>query len=267
MEDKNMKKALLAVLAAGLVAGLVFAQTVDDFKIDLTEGGDGIIITGYTGAATKVVIPAEIEGIPVQVIRNGAFQNLNITEVVIPDTVTIENRDASTGHGAFRNCTRLTSVTMPNNLTEIGGGTFSGCSKLASITIPNSVTTIGSEAFSGCTSLASITIPNSVTTIGSEAFGGCSKLASITIPNSVTTIGNSAFRGCGSLASITIPNSVTTIGSEAFYNCGNLTSVIVEEGAKIKFLRETFLRRTFEDCKLDVKSQIALKKAGYTESF
>jgi hypothetical protein len=236
MEDKNMKKALLAVLAAGLVGGLVFAQTVDDFKIDLTREGDGIIITGYTGAATKVVIPAEIEGIPVRVIGNGAFQRKNITEVVIPDTV-----------------------------TTIGGSAFRECG-FVSITIPNSVTTIGPEAFSGCSKLASITIPNSVTTIGEGAFNGCGSLASITIPNSVTTIGPEAFRECGKLASITIPNSVTTIGGAAFAGCGSLTSVIVEEGAKIKFLRTPFLR-TFEDCKLDVKSQLALRKAGYTESF
>jgi hypothetical protein len=237
MEDKSMKKAMLVVLMTGLVGGLVFAQTVDDFKIDLTKEGDGIIITGYyPGTAAKVVIPAEIEGIPVRVIGSHAFQNLNITEVVIP-----------------------------NSVTTIGEGAFNECDSLTSITIPNSVTTIGEGAFRGYTSLASITIPNSVTTIGEGAFSGCGSLASITIPNSVTTIGNYAFYRCSSLTSITIPNSVTRIGRSAFNECSSLTSVVLEEGANIDF--DYAYDGCFRGCRLDAKSQLALIKAGYRGGF
>jgi hypothetical protein len=281
-----MKKTVFAVLAVGFLGGLVFAQTPNDFKIDFTKEGDGLIIAGYTGTDTMVVIPAEIEGILVRGISVGAFAgNRNIIEVVFPDGVTeIPNGSLDYSTGAFAGCSKLTSVTLPRGLTKIGINAFRGCSSLIAISIPNTVTEIGASAFSGCSSLVSITIPNSTKILGSAAFAGCSKLASVTISNSMTQIENYVFSACSSLKSIAIPNSVTKIGYSAFNNsgltaivlpvsvksiefdafarCNNLTTVALEEGTVIEFGS-----RSFVGSKLDVKSQIALKKAGYTGSF
>ena len=181
-------------------------------------------------------------------------ENTEITDLVIPNSVT------RIGSYAFWGCSGLTSVTIPNSVTSIGSLAFLGCSGLTSVTIPNSVTSIGNQAFWNCSGLTSITIPNSVTSIGSFAFSGCSGLTSITvaqgntkydsrdncnaliesasntlivgcntsvIPNSVTSIGSMAFRNCSGLTSITIPNSVTSIGSQAFDDCSGLTSVTI----------------------------------------
>jgi hypothetical protein len=260
-----MKKAVFAVLAAGFLGRLAFAQSPNDFKIDFTKEGDGLIITGYTGTDTMVVIPAEIEGFLVRGIRLGTFQeNRNITEVVFPDGVT-EIPDGSYGlyersSGAFMGCSKLTAVTLPQGLKKIGANAFVGCSSLTTINIPNTVTEIGARAFSGCSSLVSITIPNGVKILKDGTFLSCEKLASVSIPNTVTQIETATFGGCSGLTSITIPSSVTQIGDSAFYGCSGLTSVAFEEGAVIKF------GRSFGG-KLDVKSQIALKKMGYTGSF
>ena len=151
-------------------------------------------------------------------------ENTEITDLVIPNSVT------RIGSYAFWGCSGLTSVTIPNSVTSIGSLAFLGCSGLTSVTIPNSVTSIGNQAFWNCSGLTSITIPNSVTSIGSMAFRNCSGLTSITIPNSVTSIGSQAFDDCSGLTSVTIGNSVTSIGKYAFSGCSGLASITVAQG-------------------------------------
>lgn len=146
--------------------------------------------------------------------------NQDITDITIPDSVTI------IGHDAFSGCNSLVSVTIPNSVTIIGNGAFVDCSSLTNIKIPNSVTSIGKSAFEGCIGLTNIKIPNSVTIIGDWAFSDCIGLTSITIPNSVTSIGYGAFFGCSNLMSITIPDSVRSIGRFAFCGCNGLKSQI-----------------------------------------
>ena len=223
-------------------------ETSGDFEY--YDYGDGTaIITDYTGSATELTIPSELDGKKVTSIDYCAFEDCTSLEsVTIPDSV------ISIDFFAFNGCTSLKSITIPNSVISIGGEAFYGCTSLANIyvdskndcyteidgvlfdkevetlvccpagknsssySIPDSVTSIGEYAFEDCTSLASITIPNSVTEIGGSAFYDCTSLTSITIPNSVTSIGYGAFDFCTSLASITIPDSVTEIGGGAFEN-------------------------------------------------
>ena len=136
--------------------------TVCDMVVGATEGilygisADGTYaeVIAYTGTATKVRIAEEYNGLPVKVIYQEAFKNLNITSVVIPDSVT------SIGNYAFHYCTSLTSVTIPDSVTSIGSGAFYSCDSLTSVTIPDSVTSIGHYAFRYCTSLTSVTFAN-----------------------------------------------------------------------------------------------------------
>ena len=153
--------------------------------------------------AETVVIPAEIDGLPV----------------------------AAIGDCAFYGCTGLTSITIGNSVTHIYDDAFQLCTSLKNITLPNSVTYIGISAFKGCTGLTSITIGNR-TYISNGAFSGCSGLKSITIGNSVAAIGDCAFSGCSGLKSITIPGSVTSLGAGAFYGCSGLTSINKEYGGE-----------------------------------
>lgn len=199
----------------------------------------------------KYVIP---DGI--RVIREFCFGDVkNLSEVVIPDSVT------KIGSEAFSGCS-LTSVSIPNSVTTIDRRAFSGCSSLTSVTIPNSVTAIGSHAFDFCHSLKSVTIPASVKTIHGCLSSRCSSLTEVkvdkgnktfdsrdncnaiietatntlisgcqisTIPKSVTKIGAYAFSDCWDLTSITIPNSVTEICEYAFSSCTGLSSITIPE--------------------------------------
>ena len=213
---------LSAVPLTGLTA---FAAeiTSGDFQYEvLSETDKTCEITDYTGSATTLDIPSELDGYTVTSIGYEAFRYCDsLTSIAIPDSVT------SIGNSAFSYCSSLTSIDIPDSVTRIGDSAFSSCDSLTSVTIGSGVTSIGEYAFSSCYSLTSVTIGNGVTSIGGSAFHSCNSLTSITIPDSVTSIGDSAFEDCRSLTSAVLGNGVTSIGYDAFAFCGSLTSITI----------------------------------------
>ena len=199
------------------------ASPASDFTY--TSDGSSITLTKYTGSDGIVIIPAEIEGLPVTTIGANAFQSCSALT-----TVTIPNSVITIGASAFSDCSGLTSLSIPDSVTTIGASAFSDCSGLTSLSIPDSVTTIGTSAFSDCSGLTTLSIPNNVTSIGNYMFQGCSGLTSLIIPNNVTTIGTSAFSDCSGLTTFRIPNNVTTIGASAFSDCFGLTTLSIGSG-------------------------------------
>ena len=102
-----------------------------DFTYDAADE-DYVVISKYIGSAAEVVIPSEIDGVPVKQI----------------------------GKGTFSECTDLTIVNIPDSVVIIEENAFEGCSGLTSIVIPDSVVKVESNAFDKCENLVSITIKN-----------------------------------------------------------------------------------------------------------
>ena len=220
----------------------IYTYTLDD--------ANRATITGYSGNATALYIPGEIDGHEVVAIGDRAFENrTDLRTVMIPDSVTeIEAY-------SFNNCTNLSNVTLSKSLKYMGGRAFGSCEKITQIEIPKSLDNCGNSGyasyhgpfgacsglkkitfeegatevsnglFRGCTGLEEINIPNSVTEIESSSFEDCINLVSVNIPDSVIKIGNEAFAGCKKIESINIPDSVTEIGERTFANCSNLSNV------------------------------------------
>lgn len=256
----HLQKRILSILAAAamtcsalpqsaalpLLQPVLTASAADSVyrNFAYTENENGsITITKYNGNDEIVEIPDQINDKPVTEIKGWAFfQNHTMTNVLIPNSITVINSNA------FNQCIALKEVALPGDLTEIADNVFTGCTALTRVIMPGGVTRIGSAAFAGCTNLIDIDIPESVTEIGFNAFSDTAWLAekqeqnplvivnhilidgtackgNVSVPDGVTSIGGNAFYGCKDLERIYIPLSVESIGNDAFYDCTGLMCI------------------------------------------
>lgn len=108
---------------------------VDDYIIEVIDGGNSAMIVRHTGDKTEILIPSQILWLPVTAIGHRAFQSNALRSVTIPDSVT------SIEYAAFLD-NPLTSVTIPASVSSIGGFAFFD-NLLTSITIGENVTLEG----------------------------------------------------------------------------------------------------------------------------
>lgn len=125
-------------------------------------------ILKYHGKGGNVIIPSEINGVPVQVIGDSAFSGAS----------GIKSFAAAKAEALDMNDFALTGVVIPEGVTMIADDAFSNCSELQGVTLPDSLDYIGKWAFYDCSSLRSVRIPEGVKTIGDGAFSGCASLIS-----------------------------------------------------------------------------------------
>lgn len=232
-------------------------ETEDGFLYDVIHDGDNeyATINGHSSPPENMVIPAYIDGYPVQIIRYSAFdRELALKSVTIPDTVikidqafsycenleTIEIPESVTEIEGYAfeftpwlekkkaenpfvvvnniliDASLMTGdIVIPDNITDIHSGAFAE-STITSVTIPEGIEKIHSSTFSWCENLREIKLPSTLKEIGAGAFSGCISLESIVIPPSVTWVSWNAFRGCEKLADITFPEKLNYIGGSAF---------------------------------------------------
>ena len=89
-----------------------------------TNGNELTIVGAYPGLNGTVVIPDEVNGLPVTAIGSGAFQYCTgVTNLTFPATIT------NIGDYAFGNCTNLWAVYFVGNPPSVGVGTFYGGSE------------------------------------------------------------------------------------------------------------------------------------------
>jgi len=241
----------------------------ENFTYEINNGE--VEITGYTGKASVVMIPAQIEGCPVTTIGNRAFLDCTfLTDVQIPQSVT------SIQTYAFDGCTGLETLVLPDDIPSFSKRPFDGgillycrrgsvtagaleeygrfhlyldsdpenpltivdgvvidCDPAAvNVVVPQGVTAIGDKAFLLCGWLENITLPQGIVSIGNSAFDSCFSMKNIILPDGIETIGDMAFAGCEAIESIELPAGVKSIGESAFDSCIALRKLVIPEGVE-----------------------------------
>lgn len=250
--QKNFKKAVSALLAAVMLAGIMCiapftasAEASGDYEYKILDDGT-TEITKYNGNAANVTIPAKLNGVNVTSIGKSSFSsNTSIKSVTFPEGI------ISIGYSAFSECSNLSDISIPKSLEHIGNAAFDNTKwyinqpdgvvyldrfaydykgntfSVTSIEIKSGTKTIIDWAFSSCLNLRTVSIPDSLEVIDSFAFSGCAALESITIPKGVKYINSGAFDRCSSLKSVTIKEGLEFIDSSAFKRCTSLENITI----------------------------------------
>ena len=92
------------------------ADTFGDWTYSVSNGE--ATITGYSGSGGELVIPSEVNGIPVKFVGDGGpilgYGNRSVTSIVIPQGV------IRLGDNAFTDAHNLLTIIVPNSVTYFG---------------------------------------------------------------------------------------------------------------------------------------------------
>lgn len=220
---------------------------------------DGTLLS-YKGSAKSFSVPETVNGITVKSIGESAFENSDITEIILPDSV------ESIKDSAFRNCPELKTI-YAKNVKTIGNNAFYNCTWIKNMMLLGPLTSIGEysfyntgskqNAFIGSTftlNLKQLTaIPDGtfsgsaiaelnlgeIKTIGKNAFLNCNQLVNVSF-DYLMNMPDGCFRGCESLVFVGI-SGLSYIPISAFNSCENLVYAMFPD---VKFVSSN----AFENC-------------------
>ena len=226
-----MKSGLIHILSAAVAVLMLFGcfsamgESAELFEYRIQDNGS-ILITGYRGTDTELVIPETIDGLPVNGISGSFGFNTpsikNLTCIELPKTmisiepgalefaeylaeirVDPEHPVFSFSDGVLYNREKQSIVLylqkntaehfdVPEGIRELEDKAFVR-SGLRSVSLPESMERIGCECFNQSALLAEADLGKGLKTIATDAFTNCDRLKEILIPASVTDIGEGAF--------------------------------------------------------------------------
>lgn len=203
--------ACFVCLALLLLFQLTGHAATQDIYTYMVEDGTVTITDCAETVSGRLEIPSHIGGYPVLTIGASAFSGcVNLTEVVLPETVQIIQPSA-----------------------------FVGCTALEEVYVPTTVTRIGISAFYGCTSIKKISVPfvgESATAESTTTFGHIFGSNRYDLPPSLTEvvilggdrIAKYAFRDCAYIERVYIGPGISCIEDGAFDHCPALRELVVD---------------------------------------
>lgn len=174
------------------------------------ESKNFIEIYGYLGTSSSVVVPDEIDGIPVtkmSAMLNANYAgNTDIVDIQFPDTLYFIASGILDESTWYKN--------QPDGLVYAGNVVYKYKGEMeadASISLKEETTGIAGYAFSHCKNMKELIMPDTVLAIGNGAFEYCSSLEKIQLSKEVRQMNAFIFRDCGMLKELYIPANVRSL--------------------------------------------------------
>ena len=194
-----------------------------------TDGKFNII--GYTGdSKDELIIPSDIEGIPVNLIKSlQSITHAKFKNIVIPNSVVVVADNACVNLG-------IEALTFEDNsnIQNIGQNAFR-YNKLKELNIPRKELTLGLDAFSD-NNIKKVSVYKEWNTMYKQykfleqEENGIIKsnfLEEVIFEEGCSVITVRAFADCKNLKKVELPSTLTKIGVKAFYNCTSLVDVSI----------------------------------------
>lgn len=228
-----------------VISGIVYLITSD-------ADGDSkgtVTVKSYNGCVSQAAISKTVsnEGKTYKVTKlgDGAFAFADITELIIPDTVT------AIGNSCFYGCADLKKLTIGKKVKQIGYGILSYCDSLESLSVKsaNKYFTVSEGMLynKGLTTLYSagtvqneVVLPETCVKIAPYAFEGNTRVKSLTAKG-LKKICDNAFYDAKALEKIEISSSVKTIVGNPFKYCHSLINISVDPENEVYMSVDNYL--------------------------
>ena len=181
-----------------------------------------------------------------QYIGYQAFRKTNISEFIMPNTVTMlgsydynaeQNRDTWDTY-TFSECKKLKKVHFSDALKSLENYVCNDCPELQEVHLPKNLSAIKEHAFENSRNLHKIKFPESLKSIGENAFYN-SGLDSIVLPLKLTSLATYAFNENDNLKYIELPSYISSYSSN-FTNCKSIQKIVCKSATPPKVTYDPF---------------------------
>ena len=194
------------------------------------------------GTADSYTVPAAVETIlggafqkakinhidlgSVKTIGEYAFQETEIPEIVLPESVTkIESQ--------LVNSAKVQKLVLNMNMAEMPTNWLYGAA-VEEVVVGKHITKLDNTFKNSNIKKVTFAADSNVNEFVGGTFWGMGRLESIVIPDSVEKMSAGVFRGCGNLKSVVVGAGIKVIPKDAFLGCTSLKSVTFAEGSQLE---------------------------------
>ncbi len=222
--------------------------TAEDFDFEVTN--DAVTILSYKGKNEHLIIPAELGGLPVTAIADGAFavpeeekKDPNTEEITkAPEEGTGEEEEPEKEPQVL-----LKTLIIPESITTIGTGILARCEALHSLQTPLMGANKESAQYLGYlfgaqehednardipASLKCLRLTGEWQSLPAYSLFDCNDLICLALPKDVTVLEKFSIFNGASLRQIDGLENVTVFGDRSLMNCESLQIVTVSNAAE-----------------------------------